>query len=111
MPMKQIGNAMVFRIYQQILNLKTLVKDCDPSCLACSNPQDNNSCLSCSFGVFLSLDNACVVTCPPGSYPNETDFKCHGSLREILTNSDIILFIQLVMQAVPPAAVQALKNA
>ena len=54
-------------------------------CSACNSgyilQPSSNTCLkdptSCSDGLYLFHNSSCVASCPSGSYPNTTDYKCY----------------------------------
>jgi len=57
-------------------------QECDPSCLRCYGPNENQ-CISCSNGTFL-LNGECLNHCPTGYYSNSTSNICQCKLLFIL---------------------------
>lgn len=54
---------------------------CDSTCVTCSDTT-STSCTSCQGLRFLdSVTNACVETCPDGTYANANGNVCSGRLR------------------------------
>ena len=70
---------------------------CNAECLTCSGPLNTN-CASCDTTgetPFL-YQSTCYTTCPNGTYPNTTDFKCYRKYR-IFHFSEFLMMILLLV--------------
>ncbi|EAR90503.3 zinc finger lsd1 subclass family protein (macronuclear) [Tetrahymena thermophila SB210] len=48
---------------------------CDSTCLTCSTPQSNTSCVTCKPNTYLNPDKSCKINCP-SQYWGDNTWKC-----------------------------------
>lgn len=58
-------------------SIVTLPMTCTLPCQTCVSAASPNNCTSCYPNTYLnSANNACGLTCPPGTYGNSTSYTC-----------------------------------
>ncbi|EAR90505.2 zinc finger lsd1 subclass family protein (macronuclear) [Tetrahymena thermophila SB210] len=53
-----------------------ICQPCDSTCLTCSTPQSNTSCLTCKTNTYLNPNKSCLSNCPSKYWTDQTNWKC-----------------------------------
>ncbi|KAL4495999.1 hypothetical protein ABPG72_015421 [Tetrahymena utriculariae] len=71
-----------------------ICKPCDSTCLTCSNPQSNTSCLTCKPNTYLNPNKSCLNNCPSQYWTDQTNWKCQNCVLPCYNCKSPGLFLQ-----------------